>query len=74
MSEQHDPLEEEVFSFRESKEGVVLLYWYNKHIKTLAGSAARKFLARIEGQERREAQLVMAKATGNFKRGNERRN
>lgn len=33
---------------------------------------ARKFLAQVEGVDERDAQLVMAKFTGNFKRGNER--
>ena len=33
---------------------------------------ARKFLAAINGLEGKPAQLVMAKITGNFKRGNER--
>ena len=35
----------------------------------LRGSAARRFL---EAVKRHDPQLVMAKATGNFKRGNER--
>lgn len=35
----------------------------------LRGSAAQRFL---EDVERADPQLVMAKATGNFKRGNER--
>jgi hypothetical protein len=65
-------LDDEVFSFRETKDGRVMLYWYDKQVKTLAGSEAQKFLKKIEGLEGKEAQLVMAKVTGNFKRGNER--
>jgi hypothetical protein len=67
-------LDEEVFSFREAKDGRVMLYWHDKHIKTLAGGEAQKFLKRIEGLEGKDAQLVLAKATGNFKHGNERAN
>lgn len=64
-------LDEEVFSFREAKEGRVMLYWHDKHVKTLAGAEAQKLLKKIEGLEGKDAQLVMAKVTGNFKHGNE---
>lgn len=65
-------LDEAFFSYRETKDGRVMLYWYDKHVKTLAGKEAQKFLAKIYGLEGKELQLVLAKATGNFKRGNER--
>lgn len=65
-------LEAEVFSYLATKDGRILLYWQGKLIKTLSGKAAQKFLAQIETLDDHEAQLVMAKATGNFKRGNER--
>jgi len=39
----------------------------------LKGSAAREFIEDIEGTDAWDAQLVMAKITGNFKHGNERR-
>jgi hypothetical protein len=64
-------LEEGFFSYQLTKDGRVLLYWYEKLVKTLAGEEADKFRTRIEGLEGKEAQLVMAKFTGNFKRGNE---
>lgn len=65
-------LDDEIFSYRVLKDGKVFIYWHEKHVTTLAGSAAPKFLKRIEGLEGKDAQLVMAKATGNFKHGNER--
>ncbi|MFN8527987.1 MAG: hypothetical protein U0670_05195 [Anaerolineae bacterium] len=65
-------LQDDIFSFQATKDGRVLLYWHGKHIKTLAGKEAEKFLTRIEGLEGVDAQLVMAKATGHFKHGNER--
>jgi hypothetical protein len=70
--DKHRRLEGEPFSFRAAKDGRVMLYWQNKHIKTLASGEAQKFLKRIAGLEGKEAQLLMAKVTGNFKRGNER--
>jgi len=65
-------LEDDVFSYQAAKDGRVMLSWLGKHIKTLAGKDAEKFLARIDGLDGAEAQLVLAKATGNFKRGNEK--
>jgi hypothetical protein len=65
-------LDDEIFDYQVTKAGLVMLYWYDKHVKTLKGKEAQQFLAKIEGLEGKEAQLVMAKATGNFKRGNER--
>jgi len=65
-------LDGEVFSYRTLKDGKVFIYWHEKHVTTPVGKPAQKFLARIEGLEGKDAQLVMAKATGNFKHGNER--
>lgn len=66
-------LAEEPFDYEITKGGLVLLYWGGKHIKTLAGKAAEKFSAEIEDLDEAAAQLLLAKATGNFKRGNERK-
>ena len=70
--DKRDVLDDEIFSYRALKDGKVFIYWHEKHVTTLAGKPAQKFLARIEGLEGKDAQLVMAKATGNFKHGNER--
>lgn len=65
-------LEGDIFDYQVTKDGRVLLYWHNKLVKTLAGKEASRFLARIKGLDGVDAQLVMAKATGHFKHGNER--
>ncbi|MDQ7026101.1 MAG: hypothetical protein Q9P01_02475 [Anaerolineae bacterium] len=70
--DKRNKLNDEPFDYAISKESRVLLYWHNKHIKTLAGKQAQKFISQIEGLDAKAAQLVMAKATGNFKRGNEK--
>jgi adenylylsulfate kinase-like enzyme len=64
-------LDEEVFSYRASKDKV-FLSWYGKQVMILKGRDAEKFLSKIDGLDGKAAQLVMAKITGNFKRGNER--
>jgi hypothetical protein len=65
-------LDEDSFSYRATKSGSVLISWQGKQITTLNGRHAERFLAEIAGVGDRAGQLVMAKATGNFKRGNER--
>jgi hypothetical protein len=64
--------DEEIFSYRATKSGTVLISWQGRLVTTLNGKAAERFLTQIAGLDDRSAQLVMAKATGNFKRGNER--
>ena len=65
-------LEEEPFDYQITKDKRVLLYYEGKLIKTLSGKQASKFISQIDDVDWREAQLILAKATGNFKRGNER--
>ena len=75
MSEidQRGRLAEAPFDFRTNKAGNVFISWEGKQVKILQGKAAQKFLAKVDGLDDLAAQLVMAKETGNFKRGNERK-
>jgi hypothetical protein len=66
-------LNEGVFSYRAHKDGTVRIAWRSKVVTTLAGKEAARFLARVDGADEEQAQVAMAKATGNFKHGNERR-
>lgn len=70
--DKRDRLAETPFDFRTNKAGNVFISWEGKQVKILQGKAAQKFLAKIEGLDDLAAQLIMAKETGNFKRGNER--
>ena len=65
-------LKEKPFSYRERKDGTVALYWKRVPATTLGGKLAENFLAAAAEANEDELQLLMAKATGNFKRGNER--
>ena len=71
--DQRGKLDEQPFDYQITKDNRVLLFWQAKHIKTLAGTEARKFIDKMETLDEAEAQLLLAKVTGNFKRGNERR-
>jgi hypothetical protein len=67
-----NPLDSEPFSFREYKNGNISIFWNGKEVTILKGKNAQKFSLQIENATEIEAQLIMAKITGNFKRGNER--
>lgn len=60
------------FFFRQYKNRNVSIFWENREDTVLKGEKAQKFIARIEGVNEFGSQMVMAKITGNFKRGNER--
>ena len=60
------------FSFDRHKDDHVTIYHLGKAVTTLSGRNAIRFLNQVIGAESDKQQLVMARATGNFKRGNER--
>ncbi len=60
------------FDYQERKGGTVVISHNGRPVTTLRGAQAAKFARRVEPLEGREAQLLMARVTGNFKRGNER--
>jgi phage head maturation protease len=72
--DQRGKLDGDVFGFRVTKDRKVFITWNGKHITTLSGNKADVFISNISGTEGKESQLIMAKATGNFKHGNEKMN
>ncbi|MFE1245037.1 hypothetical protein ACFW35_12970 [Fictibacillus sp. NPDC058756] len=66
-------LEEEVFTYRVTKNNMVFIDYHGKQVTTLKGEEAEKIIKRIEqAATDNEVQLILAKVTGNFKRGNEK--
>lgn len=61
------------FAWSRRASGDVVITFDRKPVTTLRGKTAVRFLARIEGKGPEGSQQVMARFTGNFKRGNERR-
>ncbi|ADU32197.1 hypothetical protein [Evansella cellulosilytica] len=60
------------FSYRVNKANTVFLNYEGKQVKMIKGKDAEKFLKKINfAENENERQLIMAKITGNFKRGNE---
>jgi hypothetical protein len=66
-------LKEKPFSFRERGDGTVAVYWKRQLATTLTGKLAENLLAAAPEASEEELQLLLARATGNFKRGNERK-
>lgn len=65
-------LEGEPFRYRAVKDGRVMIYFEGRLIKTLTGNRAEQLLRDIKQRGPAEQQLLLAKATGQFKHGNER--
>jgi len=65
-------LDEEIFSYQIAKSGKVFISWNGRQVTVLSEKRAEDFIKRISKAEGKEAQLIMAKITGNFKHGNEK--
>ncbi|MDQ1144067.1 hypothetical protein QE429_000894 [Bacillus sp. SORGH_AS 510] len=67
-------LMEEPFSYKITKKGTVIIYFENKQIKIIKDKEAERLITKINEAEGNitEVQLLLAKITGNFKRGNEK--
>jgi hypothetical protein len=61
------------FSYNVTKDGRVRIAFRGRHVVTVAGARAGRLSAQLESAGADEAQQLLARATGNFKRGNERR-
>jgi hypothetical protein len=61
------------YAWQATKDGRVRISWRGKVVTTLTGAQAARFLRDVEGAGEEAEQLAMARVTGNFKRGNERR-
>ena len=64
--------DEQQFEYRIFKDNMMQIYWNGKAVMMLKGSAAQDLMKKLERAEGKEEQLVLAKVTGNFKRGNEK--
>ncbi|MEP5766469.1 MAG: hypothetical protein ABJ308_17845 [Halieaceae bacterium] len=60
------------FSYLSTKDGRVQIFRAGKLASVLRGRDAERFLNRIESKSGEQAQIEMARATGQFKFGNER--
>jgi len=61
------------FSYKITKEEKVIIYRNNKQIKIVKGKWSQQFIATIPTASEEKIQLMLAKVTGHYKHGNERR-
>lgn len=63
----------EPFDFRVDKSGAVRIFWGGRCVTVVRGDDARKLAAKLTAAGDAEVQGLLQRATGNFKRGNERK-
>jgi hypothetical protein len=64
---------EGTFAYTLTKDERVLVTWRGRTVTTVAGAAGRRLAAQLAGADEPRVQALLARATGNFKHGNERR-
>lgn len=67
-----DPLGERPFSCAARADGSIVIRYRSAPVTILRGRAAERFAARLDEADAAGAQQLMARVTGNLKRGNER--
>lgn len=60
------------FGYSVSKDGKVFVTFHGKQVMVVKGDKARAVLAELEYADEFGVQDILAKLTGNFKRGNEK--
>jgi hypothetical protein len=65
-------LEDDPFSWRATKDGQLQVQRGNRTVTTIRGAAAAKLHDKLTRATEEETQHLLARATGNYKRGNER--
>lgn len=70
--DKNDYLKGEPFDYRLLKDQKVQIFWEGKPVMILSGRKAIDLIEKLNDGDSFDQQLLLAKATGNFKRGNER--
>ena len=66
-------LADDPFDWQVTGRGTVLVSRGGRHVVTVGGTEGARLAARLETASGELAQQLLARATGNYKRGNERR-
>lgn len=72
MTSSHSASDDLGFSYRRRKNGDIEILHHGRVASTLRGTYAAEFLGEVEDGDADAAQHLMARITGNYKRGNER--
>jgi hypothetical protein len=67
-----DALAADPFDWQVTKAGTVLVFRGGSQVVAVGGKAGLKLATQLEGVDEAAAQQLLARATGNYRRGNER--
>ena len=67
-----DPLAEDPFDYRVTKDGRVLIDRAGRTVTVIAGKQASALASRLAAADADGVQQLLARATANYRRGNER--
>ena len=70
--DERNRLDEKPFEYQVFKNKSVQIFWMGKPVMLLKDNQALDLIGKLEKAEGKEIQLILAKITGNFKRGNEK--
>ncbi|MCH4890550.1 hypothetical protein EZV73_23415 [Acidaminobacter sp. JC074] len=70
--DERDRLKDQPFDYKVTKAGKVMIYYENRQIMILSEKQAGKLVRKLDQADEFNTQLLLAKATGHFKHGNER--
>lgn len=62
----------QAFTYQETKDAKIMIFYHNKQVMIVQSEKAKKLASKLSKASLDEQQLILAKATENFKRGNER--
>jgi hypothetical protein len=63
---------EDTFTYRRSG-AAIMIFWREREVKTMRGAPAAALLHKLDAADEDEQQGLLARATGNFNRGTQRR-
>ncbi len=63
----------ETFSYQTTKDGGVRIFWEGRCVMTLGGKRGDVLSAELADADDKQVRALLQRATGNFRRGNERR-
>lgn len=73
MTDRRGRLESDPFDHRVTSDGWIRISRAGREVTVVRGDAARRLAARLADAEPAAVQLELARATGQYRRGNERR-
>lgn len=68
----NDLTKDTAFTYAIRKNHKVFIYYYGKQVMIVSGHRAAQLIEDLEYADEEDTQYLLARLTGNFKRGNER--